>query len=350
MKTKLACLLISLCVSIAMVSLAHGQPDIKAGVEMPKMLIFSTGQSPNSTPALMGKNMAKILNKAFPNTTNRWMPGVPGKNATLIQNKQVHIANMSAVLLKDVWYGGTKAYPNPMRDMRQLFCFTVPLSGGGVLVLKDSPIKGYEDMLGPYKHGVDFPGGSWFPVFSYGLKKAYGFSTDDVKAKGGLIYHGKKRDSLDMLAEGKLDSVGAIWTWPYPSIEKLHMLRGIRWLDPSIKFCQAIADKYPGYIPAKMMPEVYKDQPEINYLALEQTWIVHKDMPEDVVYNILAAFLKDDGRSLNEVKPLYKKAKPPYVFFENSAKATHIPWHPGAKKYYEERGVTLSPPEWKLTD
>ena len=71
--------------------------------------------------------------------------------------------------------------------------------------------------------------------------------------------------------------------------------------------------------------------------------IAKKDIPEDVVYNILKVIFAND----KNIQKTYHAAE----FSKEAVNGFVVPLHPGAVKFYEEMGVKLSdkvlPPEMK---
>ena len=64
--------------------------------------------------------------------------------------------------------------------------------------------------------------------------------------------------------------------------------------------------------------------------------VAHADMPDDVAYNIVKTiFEKRDELALVHKEALNFDLK------HQSKAAASIPYHPGALKYFAERGITL---------
>jgi len=92
--------------------------------------------------------------------------------------------------------------------------------------------------------------------------------------------------------------------------------------------------KYPGWIKCLVPKGTYKSLNEDYYgIGTLNCLIAHKDMSADFVYKILVAITKNLDL-LNEVIPEGLKVKP-----QNMPIGNAIPLHPGAKKFYEEKGL-----------
>jgi hypothetical protein len=84
-----------------------------------------------------------------------------------------------------------------------------------------------------------------------------------------------------------------------------------------------------------MMPKgVYESLgADLHTLGIVTNMVVHKDLPDDLVYNMCKVFWANHA-AFAEVKGVWKR-----VTLENALNGAAIPVHPGAKKCYDELGV-----------
>ena len=95
-------------------------------------------------------------------------------------------------------------------------------------------------------------------------------------------------------------------------------------------------EKYPYFakiaIPAGTYKGVETDTPSFQDSAL---WVANKDVPDDVVYNLLAAIFTDEGLAhMVEQKKTFKA-----MSVKNGTYGIVTPIHPGAIKFWKEKGV-----------
>ena len=88
-----------------------------------------------------------------------------------------------------------------------------------------------------------------------------------------------------------------------------------------------------GVIPAKTYPGQDKD----NAISVVQNILVaNAKMPEKVAYDIVKTFIE----KRDELIAVHGEAKS--IALENQVqKNSPIPWHPGAVKYFNEKGVKM---------
>lgn len=84
-----------------------------------------------------------------------------------------------------------------------------------------------------------------------------------------------------------------------------------------------------------MIPKnTYKEQTQdVQTIAVWNSLVCHKDMPEDLVYKITKAIF-ENRKALLDTHKIAEFTTP-----ENSVTKTPIPIHPGALKYHKEIGA-----------
>ena len=86
----------------------------------------------------------------------------------------------------------------------------------------------------------------------------------------------------------------------------------------------------PGFIPGMMPKGVYESlDKDLHTLGIVTNMVVHKDLPDDLVYNMCKVFWSNHG-AFAEVKSVWKRVK-----LEDALNGAAIPVHPGAKKCYD---------------
>jgi TRAP transporter TAXI family solute receptor len=115
---------------------------------------------------------------------------------------------------------------------------------------------------------------------------------------------------------------------------------GIRFLEFGPKEKAQLIKELPGtsetVIPKDMYPGIEKDY---HTLAAYYLTFVSKDMPEELAYRITKV-IWDNLEGVQAVGAFGK-----YIKLETAFEGMTIPMHPGAARYYKEKGMT--PPEPK---
>jgi TRAP transporter TAXI family solute receptor len=198
------------------------------------------------------------------------------------------------------------------------------------IVAGDSGIYKISDLRGKRVAGN-------YPTVSFQLQ------TEALLANGGVKWSEIIPVSVSTLAEGikaviegRADAAGTI-RLGVPLVEELYTKRGARFLplDPSPEAMKRVYEKFPGY-PVKVAPGpgnrgIEKEQ---YMYAFDDNLIGREDLPDEAVYLIVKA-LWENYKDLGSVHVLLKDWTP-QRFVSNKAL---IPYHPGAIKFYKEKGV-----------
>jgi TRAP transporter TAXI family solute receptor len=199
-------------------------------------------------------------------------------------------------------------------------------------VPKSSKIMSYADL----KDKNISPGkAQWSGFAAYNMiVQEYGYSVDDVKKSGGTVHHVSYSDSVALMKDGHIDAFAGLTSYPQASFLDLEFSPGIRLLPVDEAVLDKILKRNPGYIRVDITPDHYKSVAKpIPTLGAVTVMIVSKDLPDDVVYAMTKSLWENHGEFV-KVKDTWNSVK-----LENALLGAAVPVHPGAKKFYDEKGV-----------
>ena len=172
--------------------------------------------------------------------------------------------------------------------------------------------------------------------------KAHGLSFEDIKANGGVVNSQAFNDAATMMQDGHLDcqmTYGAIM----PFLLNLDTRPGLRWLP----FGGKERDKFlsedlsVGWFKAVLKKGAYDGVTEDTQgVGVQTTVIVNKDLPDDMVYEITKV-LYESGFQKDIFSAAEAKGFPKACDLSAVKSAMTIPLHPGAVKYFKEKGVPV---------
>jgi hypothetical protein len=201
----------------------------------------------------------------------------------------------------------------------------------GPIVAADSGIKAVSDLKGK-RIPSEFKAAPLFAQIMKGFLANANLSYDDVKKVplSGLRQH------WDQLSERKIDAAIAAAGSGYINLVS-KKLGGIRYLslDSSPKALARLQNFVPGVTlkavnPKKGLTGINKPTSLMHY---DYTLFAGKDVSADVVYKVTKALYENPG-DLQSSSPLWKAFKS-----GDMPKDQGITYHPGAIKYYKEKGV-----------
>ena len=210
----------------------------------------------------------------------------------------------------------------------RLLCVTI-WNSAGLVVSKDSSIRTYSDLKGKRVCGN-------FPTPSLQLQTEAFLSNGNVSWKDITpIPVSSVVEGVKMVMEGRADSSGTI-TLGTPVIEELNAKKGARFLpmNPSPEAVARMRKFYPGYMvkvdPGPGNTGIEKEQ----YLwAYDIYLIIHEKAGDEMAY-LISKLLWENNTEFEKVHKLLKNWTPNRFVSKNAA----IPYHPGAVKFYKEKG------------
>jgi TRAP transporter TAXI family solute receptor len=236
--------------------------------------------------------------------------------------------------MEEAWTGtGLFEGQKPFKEMRALIFMgdqTVC-----VITLAKSPIKSFGDLAGK-RVNVGAPGGIGVSI-AKSMFKALGI---EDKVKLSFL---NPEGAAQGLKDGQLDAALAPGSPFTPSYTELARSAPIRLIEPTKAEEDKIEKRLPymvlKVIPANTAPGENADKPR-NAFFWGQYWIARPGMPDQAVYDALKITQEPKNREmLTKVMSLWGESGP--VF--GPVVKIGIPLHPGAVKFWREKGVKLPP-------
>jgi TRAP transporter TAXI family solute receptor len=204
-----------------------------------------------------------------------------------------------------------------------------------VIALAKSPIKSFSDLAGT-KVNVGAPGGIGVSI-AKSMFKALGI---EDKVKLSFL---NPEGAAQGLKDGHIDAALAPGSPFTPSFVELARSTTIRLVEPTKAEEDKIENSLP-YMDAKVIapntaPGENADKPRRAFFW-GQYWVARPGMPDQAVYDALKVTQEPKNKEmLTKVMSLWGESGP---VFGPIAKM-RIPLHPGAVRYWQEKGVKLPP-------
>lgn len=302
-----------------------------AAVAADKMFLSIATGGVAGTYYPLGGGLAQVMNKHVPNVEVTAETGnASAANINLIAGHEVSMA----LVQNDVSYmavKGEKPFTKPVQNLRMIAslypehvqCITV--KGSGVKTLMD--IKGKRVSVGAPGSGV---ASSLNSIFSVAGIKYSDMNTDFLDFA----------NTADRLQDGQLDAGFLLAGYPTAAVMALAAQKDIDLVAFDEELLNKLVKKFPYFtkdvIPAGTYNGVDHDTPTPAVMAI---LVCDATMGDDLVYNITKAIFDN----LDELRPVHDKAK--LISLESGLKGASIALHPGAAKYFKEKGMKV--PDFK---
>jgi len=281
--------------------------------------------------------------------TDIWMNEYPEFNVSVIEGGAVE--NLRAVNngldaqtglsfasdFADAVNGRGTFKDNKLEDLAILGC--IYPSYLNIAVLKNSDITKIEDVVG--KHLCPGkPGYSSNKVMQRVLQ-AYGITYEDIKKAGGKVSFGGYTDAANMLKDGIVDMAAALGAPNVTAFTEAHATKPIRLLPIPEEILKKLEKQEYGYtynipIPANTYEGQTEPVPTVTVLGVI---IVDKNLDNDTVYKMTKALWENIDRIRKE-QPVRGNEMSLERAYQGVPSALREYIHPGALKYYKEKGVT----------
>jgi TRAP transporter TAXI family solute receptor len=295
-----------------------------ASVSAADNLVLATGGTAG-TYYPFGGAMAKIWNSKIKDmNVTAQTSGASAENVRLVNKKEVELALVQSDTL-DFAFNATEAFKEPLKAMNAIAVLYPEIIQ--VVVGAASPIKSVADLKGK-KVGVGAPGSGTEANFRQ-LLDAYGMKKEDVNAQ-----YLSFAESAEAYKDKHIDAFIVTAGIPNAGIMDVATQNEIRILDIPADVAAKLTQKYPFLAAVKIPANTYKGQTaEVSTVAVNAVLIAGAGLSEAIVYNLTKALFENQA----ELAAAHAKGKE--LNIQYAVKGVSIPFHPGAVKYYKEKGL-----------
>ena len=194
-----------------------------------------------------------------------------------------------------------------------------------IVTTKKSGIKTVEDLKGK-KVSVGAPGSGAY-INAMQILDVHGLSDKDIKAQN-LAFD----ESTDGIQAGSIDAAFITAGTPTGAVESLSVQNDILIIPIADDKIKELVEKYPYYAEDIIPSGTYKIKSEVKTVAVKAMLVAAKELDEDTVYNITKALYENTDKITH--------AKGEFLTPESALEGLgEMELHPGAAKYFEEKGV-----------
>jgi hypothetical protein len=279
----------------------------------------------------LGGGMAAVLSKYVPGIqATAEVTGGSVANLQLIGTGKPYLGMTMADATLDAYKGEDKFKGKPVAVRTLLIMYpnrmhVVTIEGTGINSMKD--LKGKRVSTGS--------GGSATEVMAFRVIEAAGLDKDKDLKRERL----GAAESVDAIKDRKIDAFFWVGGLPTAAVTDLANTPGvkIKMIDHS-DVVAAMNKKYGNlYVKDTITKDVYRGMDKDNHIATVNNLLVaNENMDAKTAYSVVKAVFdhKDD------LVRTHKEAE--NIKLENQKKdASPVPWHPGAVKYFAEKGIKV---------
>jgi TRAP transporter TAXI family solute receptor len=251
--------------------------------------------------------------------------GASVANAQLLGRKDIESAFISADILDAAYNGQGQFDGRPLRNLRALGALYPEQVQ--IVTLASSNIRSFKDLRGK-SISSGSPGSGQWQLFG-DILAAYGMTRKDVLDEPSSF-----AQAVDKIRDGSLTAALITAGAPTSSVADLADLRDIRIVPLAGTEIDAMRKKLRYYAAVQLPANTYKGQSApIETMAVLAVWATHTELPDDLAYAVTKA-LYENTDALGRVHPKGKE-----IMLRNALQSVSIPLHPGAERYFREKGL-----------
>jgi uncharacterized protein len=272
-----------------------------------------------------GNGMASFIAESLGINASGEVTGGPVQNVTMVQFQEHDIGMVTMGPMYNAWVGKSELAPGVEHtDVRALFpMYMTPFQA---IALQSSGIKGMSDLNGKRVNVGPAGGtpGTYFPRFL----EALGISAN--------ISNTGASDAAGQLKDGLIDTFAFAAGLPIGAFSQLAAEAQVTTFAFTAEEQAKLLATFPEVAPFTIPAGTYTGQTDEQLsVSMWNFAIAHKDLPESLAYEITKLVMENNERMV-QIHAAAKETLP-----ENYVNNSFLPFHPGAVRYFEEKGYSI---------
>lgn len=309
----------------AVATLATATPSLSQDRQgWPNDMTIGTA-SQGGTYFIYGNGFASYIAESLGVKASGEVTGGPVQNVTLVETGDHLMGLVTMGPAHDAWMGKSELAPGlEHRSIRALFpMYQTPFQ---VIALRSSGLTSVSDLAGK-RVSVGPAGGTpgtYWPQFM------------EVLGVDATVSFAGASDAASQLKDGLIDAFAFAAGVPIAAFSQLAAENDVVMFGFTEEELAKVLEAFPAMAPLTIPAGTYSGHDyEQKTVALWNFAIAHKDMPESLAYEITKLAL-DNPERMVQIHAAASETR-----LENSDKNTFMPFHPGAVRYLEEKGVSV---------
>lgn len=297
-----------------------GTDGAEESAELPDFISILTGGT-GGTYYPLGGAFASIISDETGIEANSETSGASAENMTTLKNGDAEIAFTQTDIASYAKEGKLMFEGNAVENVQAIG--TLYPETIHIVTTADTGIKSVEDLKGK-KVSIGAPG-SGTAANAEQILEVHGLTLDDIE-KQDLDF----AESTEGIQDGAIDAAFVTAGSPAGAVEGLSATADVVIVPIAQDKIDALIEKYPYYIQDEIPSGTYGLADAVPTVAVSAMLAVVDSLSEDAVYQITKAIFENLDKVTHAKGEVIDPAK--------AKEGTGIEIHPGAQKYYDEKG------------
>lgn len=317
----------SLALGYSLITKSQGLYLPKDATDNQQLRLFLATGSAGGTYYALGNSIAQLWNTELDNKVEiiTQSSGASVENIKRIESGEAQLIMAMNDTADDAWKGRGE-FHNKMTHFRSIGVIYPEVLQG--VVLQDSNIDGFHDILG--KNIAIGPNGSGSAAFIKEIIHLENLSKQNLN-----LFHIVIEDGISSMKQGRMDGLLGFFAVPSGGINDLAEERQIKLLSFSEELIKKIKEKHPLISRFTIPAGVYGNHQPVNTISLKAVLFCKNDLPNELVYDLTKTLYEHR----NELAGYHVAGH--YLELATALEGVTVPLHPGAAKYYKEKGLKI---------
>ena len=296
-----------------------------AALELKQVSIAGAGTA--GTFYIMAAGIADLFGKQLGVNSVAEVTAGSVENVKLLDSKRVELAVMQVDVMQNALAGKAQfKSPVDMVAIAPLYPNVIQ-----IVTLKDSPINSFADLKGK-RISVGSPG-SGILATNQIILETMGLSLKDIEPQ-----YLSFAETTNAFRDGSIDAAIVNTAAPAPWVVDLETTHAVKLIALTDEEIGKFTGKFGHFVSADIPKDAYKSlEKDVKTFAVWITLSGRGDLPENDVY----VMTKKIFENTDFLKGIHVVGS--YITLENVSKISSLPFHPGAVKFYKEKGIEVSP-------
>lgn len=329
-RNKSAFLLVCMLALVLVVTGCGGGSATKSDSKPKVTQMFLLTGSTGGTYYPLGGAIANVWNKYLAEKVQvtSQPSGASVENLKRIGKGEAHLGMAMNNIADQAWKGEGDSFKDtgPIKNFRAIGVIYPEVYQG--IAAADSNINSIADLKG--KRVAIGPTGSGTAVISKDIFAEYGLQMSDFKPE----YAGFG-DAANKFKDGHIDANFGVLSVPAAAIQDIMTVRKVKIIEIKGEVFDKLKAKYPFFSQFVIPAGTYGNEKDAYTISMQAALYCKADLPDDLVYDLTKTFYEKSG----EIAAAHAAGK--YIKLEKALDGITTPLHPGAVKYYKEKGIKI---------
>ena len=302
-----------------------------------------TGATPSGYPRTMVEGLNAVVRDAYPGSAVSFKPNSPGGGVQAIATGQADFTATATGTEIRLANEGSFPFKQPLKGKFSLVMQLYDNQFVHFLMTREwadaNGIRSWDDIAAKkprMRLAINRPDNPQVSIGGpYALMEAHGFTIQDIEKWGGSYVLGNSAIGLAAITDGSADVFMNARNLGDSLVKDIAGKRALLWIDgdpAKVAKGAAIFNNKMDMVPKGTYPFMEKDYPTVRMTV---SLLAGTHVSDEIVYKYVRAIAENESR----VQAIGGSLKTSFTTAKMPVNPANLPYHPGALRYYREKGL-----------